>query len=97
MRSLRIDPRTKRLVFSDKLDLPSAIEIYRYFKGRIQVVFGIGTNLTNDTRIPALNIVMKMTRCNGQPVAKITDSPGKTTGEDQTFMAYLRQVFNKPV
>ena len=93
---LKIDPRTKRLVFSDGLDLPGAIKIYRYFKGRIQVVFGIGTNLTNDTRIPALNIVMKMNGCNGQPVAKITDSPGKTTGVDETFMAYLRQVFNKP-
>ena len=95
-RHLRIDPRTKRLVFSDGLDLPRAIEIYRYFKGRIQVSFGIGTNLTNDTRIPSLNIVMKMTGCNGQPVAKITDSPGKTTGVDETFMAYLRQVFDKP-
>jgi nicotinate phosphoribosyltransferase len=93
---LRIDPRTKRLVFSDGLNLPGALEIYRHFKGRIQVSFGIGTNLTNDTRIPALNIVMKMTGCNGQPVAKITDSPGKTTGVDETFMAYLRQVFNKP-
>jgi nicotinate phosphoribosyltransferase len=96
-KKLKIDPRTKRLVFSDGLDLPRAIEIYRHFKGRIQVSFGIGTNLTNDTKIPALNIVMKMTGCNGQPVAKITDSPGKTTGVDETFMAYLRQVFNKPL
>ena len=95
-RRLRIDPRAKRLVFSDGLDLRRAMEIYKYFKGRIQVVFGIGTNLTNDTRIQPLNIVMKMTGCNGQPVAKITDSPGKTTGKDETFMAYLRQVFHKP-
>jgi nicotinate phosphoribosyltransferase len=58
--------------------------------------FGIGTNLTNDTPIPTINIVMKMTSCNGQPVAKISDSPGKTVGGDNTFMAYLRQVFNKP-
>jgi nicotinate phosphoribosyltransferase len=96
-KKLRIDPRTKRLVFSDGLDLPRTLAIYRHFKGRIQISFGIGTNLTNDTPIPALNIVMKMTRCNGQPVAKISDSPGKTTGVDKTFMAYLRQVFNKPV
>ncbi|MDR2779874.1 MAG: nicotinate phosphoribosyltransferase [Synergistaceae bacterium] len=95
-KKLRIDPRIKRLVFSDGLDLPSALAIYRHFKGRIQVSFGIGTNLTNDTPIPALNIVMKIMGCNGQPVAKISDSPGKTTGEDETFMAYLRQVFNKP-
>jgi nicotinate phosphoribosyltransferase len=95
-KKLRIDPRTKRLVFSDSLDLRRAIAIYRYFKGRIQTSFGIGTNLTNDTPIPALNIVMKMTSCNGQPVAKISDSPGKTTGVDPTFMAYLRQVFGMP-
>jgi len=95
-RKLKIDPRTKRLVFSDSLDLPGALAIYKYFRGRIQTSFGIGTNLTNDTPIPALNIVMKMNSCNGQPVVKISDSPGKTTGVDPTFMAYLRQVFGKP-
>ncbi len=94
-RKLRIDPRTKRLVFSDSLDLPHAVAIYKHFKGRIQTSFGIGTNLTNDTSIPALNIVMKMTSCNGQPVAKLSDSPGKTLCEDETFMAYLRQVFGR--
>ncbi|MDR3331470.1 MAG: nicotinate phosphoribosyltransferase [Synergistaceae bacterium] len=95
-KKLKVDSRTKRLVFSDGLDLPRALAIYRYFKGRMPTSFGIGTNLTNDTPIPALNIVMKMTSCNGQPVSKISDSPGKTTGADDAFMAYLRQVFNKP-
>jgi nicotinate phosphoribosyltransferase len=94
-KKLHIDPRTKRLVFSDSLDLQRALAIYRHFNGRIQTTYGIGTNLTNDTPIPALNIVMKMVSCNGQPVAKISDSPGKTTGVDPTFMAYLRQVFDK--
>lgn len=94
-RKLRIDPRTKRLVFSDGLDLPRAVAIYRRFKSRIQTSFGIGTNLTNDTPIPPLNIVMKMTSCNGQPVAKLSDSPGKTLCDDETFMAYLRQVFGR--
>jgi len=37
---------------------------------------------------------MKMLRCNGQPVAKLSDSPGKTLCEDETYLAYLRQVFN---
>jgi nicotinate phosphoribosyltransferase len=95
-KKLGIDPKTKRLVFSDSLDIPRAISIYRHFCGRIQTSFGIGTNLTNDTPIPALNIVMKMIKCNGQPVAKISDSAGKTTCVDPTFMAYLRQVFSKP-
>ena len=76
-------------------DLPRALDIYRHFKGRIRTSFGIGTNLTNDTPIQALNIVMKMVSCNGQPVVKISDSPGKTSDGDRTFMAYLRKVFNK--
>lgn len=93
---LRIDPRTKSLVFSDSLDLPSALELHRHFRGRVQVGFGIGTNLTNDTPHPPLNLVMKMIACNGQTVAKISDSPGKTLCEDETFLAYLRQVFSVP-
>ena len=58
--------------------------------------FGIGTNLTNDMGLRTLNIVMKLTHCNGQPVAKLSDSPGKLLCDDETFLAYLRQVFNVP-
>jgi nicotinate phosphoribosyltransferase len=91
---LRIDARTKRLVFSDALTVPKALSLYRHFADRVQTGFGIGTKLTNDTGIPALNIVMKMVRCNGQPVAKLSDTPGKSQCKDETFIAYLRQVFN---
>ena len=91
---LRIDAHSKRLVFSDGLDLPKALKIYDHFADRVQCGFGIGTNLTNDLGMPALNIVMKLVECNGQPVAKLSDSPGKTLCQDQTFLAYLRQVFN---
>lgn len=41
-----------------------------------------------------LNIVLKLGECNGQSVAKISDSPGKTMTDNDTFLAYLRQVFN---
>ena len=91
---LRIDPHTKRLVFSDGLDIPTALKLYRHFADRTQAGFGIGTNLSNDMGLETLHIVMKLTRCNGQPVAKLSDSPGKTMCDDQTFLAYLRQVFN---
>lgn len=91
--NLRIDARTKRLVFSDGLDIPRAIELYRHFGHRTQLGFGIGTHLSNDVGLTPLNIVMKLTRCNDQPVAKLSDSPGKTLCDDQTFLAYLRQVF----
>lgn len=92
--TLGIDPTTKRLVFSDGLNIPRALALYRHFQGRIRTSFGIGTDLSNDTPHKALNIVMKMTACNGQPVAKLSDTPGKTLCEDGTFLAYLRQVFN---
>ena len=96
-RALRIDPTDKRLVFSDALDIPRALKLYHHFRGRIQTSYGIGTDLSNDTPHKALNIVMKITACNGQPVAKLSDAPGKTLCEDETFLAYLRQVFNHPV
>jgi nicotinate phosphoribosyltransferase len=95
-RKLRIDPATKRLVFSDGLNIPRALELHRHFFGRIQTSFGIGTDLSNDTPHKALNIVMKIVSCNGQPVAKLSDAQGKTLCEDETFLAYLRQVFHHP-
>ncbi len=91
---LRIDGRTKRLVFSDSLTIPRALELYRYFAERTQLGFGIGTSLSNDMGLQTLHIVMKLTHANGQPVAKLSDSPGKTMCEDETFLAYLRQVFS---
>jgi nicotinate phosphoribosyltransferase len=93
---LRIDPHTKRLVFSDSLDVPRALDLYRRFADRTQLGFGIGTHLSNDVGLTPLNIVMKLTRCNDQPVAKLSDSPGKTLCKDETFLAYLRQVFGVP-
>ncbi|WP_343628117.1 nicotinate phosphoribosyltransferase [Roseateles sp.] len=93
---LRIDAHSKRLVFSDALDMPKALALYRHFADRVQLGFGIGTKLSNDMGLATLNIVMKLTHVNGQPVAKLSDSPGKTMCEDQTFLAYLRQVFGVP-
>jgi nicotinate phosphoribosyltransferase len=89
----RIDPRTKTLIFSDMLTVPRTIELYRRFHGRCQLAFGIGTHLTNDLGHEPLQIVIKMIRCNGQPVAKLSDTPGKNMCEDERYLAYLRQVF----
>jgi nicotinate phosphoribosyltransferase len=89
----RVDPRTKQLIFSDQLSFPLAIQIARQFHGRAPTAFGIGTNLTNDLGYEPINIVLKMTECNGQPVAKVSDAPGKTVSKDAGYLAYLRQVF----
>ncbi len=93
---MRIDPRTKTMVFSDSLDVPLAIRLFDYFRGRVRTSFGIGTNLTNDLGYEPLQIVIKMTRCNGQPVAKISDEPSKAMDYDPSYVAYLRQVFQVP-
>ncbi|MHA3092086.1 nicotinate phosphoribosyltransferase [Acinetobacter brisouii] len=90
---LKIDSKTKMLTFSDGLDLERAWNLHQYFKDRFKVSFGIGTNLTNDMGLKPLNIVLKLVECNGQSVAKISDSPGKTMTDNDTFLAYLRQVF----
>ena len=93
-KQLKIDSKTKMLTFSDGLDIEKAWSLHNYFKDRFQVSFGIGTNLTNDMGQKALNIVLKLVECNGQSVAKISDSPGKTMTDNDTFLAYLRQVFD---
>ena len=90
----RVDPRTKTLIFSDALTVPRTIELYQRFRGRCQLAFGIGTNLTNDLGYEPLQIVIKMVRCNGQPVAKLSDTPSKNMCDDEKYMAYLRQVFD---
>ncbi len=96
-KKLRIDPHTKRVVFSDSINFEIAVAIHKKFADRIQPAFGIGTNLTNDTGVPALNIVMKLVSCNGQAVAKISDTPGKILNVDEAFLNYLSQVFGKPL
>lgn len=91
---LKINPKTKMLNFSDGLTLQKAWALYLHFNDRFQLGFGIGTHLTNDMGQTPLNIVLKLVECNGQSVAKISDSPGKTMTDNDTFLAYLRQVFD---
>jgi len=90
--SMKIDPKTKALVFSDGLDIPTAIKLFEHFKDRIKVSFGIGTNLTNDLGVPALQNVMKLVSVNGNPVAKLSDNPSKCICEDSNFLNYLKSI-----
>ena len=75
--------------------MPLAVRLPEYFKGS-HTAFGIGTNLTNDLGYQLIQIVIKMTRCNGQPVAKISDEPSKAMDYDPSYVAYLREVFQVP-
>ena len=88
---LGIDPAGKTLLFSDSLDFARAHELYEHFKDRTKVAFGIGTYISNDTKVPALNIVMKTTMCNGMDVAKISDTPGKGMCKNPDYVHYLKR------
>lgn len=95
---LGIDPMSKVLVFSDNLDLSRAVELYKHFASRINLSFGIGTRLTCDIpQVKPLNIVIKLVECNGKPVAKLSDSPGKTICHDKAFVRALRKAFDLPL
>ena len=88
---LGIDPKTKTLLFSDSLDFERADKLFRHFNGRAKVGFGIGTYISNDTDVEALNIVMKTTACNGQDVAKISDVAGKGMCKNPDYVDYLQR------
>ncbi|MFH0257273.1 nicotinate phosphoribosyltransferase [Vibrio rumoiensis] len=92
---LGIEPSSKVLVFSDGLSLTKAIEIYQHFAHRVQTSFGIGTKLTCDIpNVDSLNIVLKLTACQGKPVAKISDEPGKSMCRDEDYLKALKQAFH---
>lgn len=95
-RALGLDPATRLAVYSDGLDPDAMIRIHRHVAGRMLTAFGVGTNLTNDTGLAPLDIVIKMVSLNGRPTAKISDSPGKGMCEDTTFLRYLSGVFGIP-
>jgi nicotinate phosphoribosyltransferase len=95
-KKMKVDARSKIAVFSDGLSFPKALEITKYFKDRIITSFGIGTNLTNDIMDKPVQIVIKMTQCQGSPVAKLSDSPGKNMCKDDGYLEYLKNVFHFP-
>lgn len=94
---LGIDAREKRLIYSNSLTLPHALELFHRFRGRARLGFGIGTNLTNDLGIEPLDIVIKMTHLNGQAVAKLSDDPGKAMSPDPEYLDNLRSVYRRKV
>lgn len=83
-----IDPLEKTIVFSDGLDLRTIITLADHFNGRIKVLFGWGTTLTNDLGLKANNIVMKAVAVEGVSTVKLSDDEGKHTGEARTIARY---------
>lgn len=93
-KKLGIDPKTKTLLFSDSLDFERATKIYETYKDKAKIAFGIGTFISNDTDVEPLNIVMKVTKCNGQDVAKISDVEGKGMCKNSDYVDYLNRCIN---
>ncbi len=91
-KDLGIDPQEKTIVFSDGLDMDAIVGLADYFGGKINIVFGWGTTLTNDMGLPTNKIVMKAIRADGYGTVKTSDEPGKYTGEKQDVDGVLSEV-----
>ena len=93
------DPRKKRGMFSDALDVDLIIALHSKFHGRMRVSFGWGTFATNDFRdchprgadtLDPVSLVCKVTEANGRSAVKLSDNPEKATGSPSEIARYLR-------
>lgn len=92
---LGIDPKSKTLLFSDSLNFKKANNIFWHFRGQADLAYGIGTYITNDTSAEPLNIVIKPVKCNGWPVAKLSDAAGKCMCTDEEYLTDLRRSISR--
>ncbi|MEY8830420.1 nicotinate phosphoribosyltransferase [Sedimentitalea sp. XS_ASV28] len=91
------DPKEKRVIFSDGLDVEKIIELSREFAGETNASFGWGTLLTNDFRglvpddaLAPFSLVCKAVAANGRPTVKLSDNPEKAMGPPDEIERYKR-------
>jgi nicotinate phosphoribosyltransferase len=93
------DPRQKRLIASDGLDVEDIVRLHEYFDGRIRFSAGWGTLLTNDFRgchprgwdtLEPLSLVCKLKTVEGRPAVKLSDNAHKATGPEAEIARYRR-------
>jgi nicotinate phosphoribosyltransferase len=93
------DPRRKRLIASDGLDVAEIVRLHEYFHGRIRFSAGWGTLLTNDFRgchprgehdLEPISLVCKLVSVEGRPAVKLSDNPRKSTGPAGQIERYRR-------
>lgn len=95
-----IDPATKTVIFSDGLDIKQIVALQDRFGGRLNVLFGWGTTLTNDLGLTANNVVMKATHVRDTrrqvetDTVKLSDDAGKHTGRAAKVAQY-QTIFEK--
>lgn len=96
-RSLGIDPKTKQVIFSNALDVDSAIDIQRYAVNYCQPSFGIGTHFTNDfDGVKPMNIVIKLIAAKiteswdfYNDTCKLSEDTGKHTGRPDVVRRFM--------
>lgn len=100
------DPRRKRLIASDALDVEEILELETYFQNRIRFSAGWGTLLTNDFRgchprgendLEPISLVCKIVTAEGRPAVKLSDNPRKATGPEDEIERYRRVFGTVPV
>lgn len=91
-KKLGLDATKKKAVYSDSLTTVKALAIHEQYKDKIQCSFGIGTHLTNDLGLEPLNIVIKLTKLNGRPVVKLSDSSGKVMCKDEVYITWMKEM-----
>ena len=91
------DPKEKRIIFSDGLDVDTILDLQQRFSGRTRVSFGWGTLLTNDFRglapgngLAPFSLVCKAVSADGRPTVKLSDNPNKATGPADEIARYRR-------
>jgi nicotinate phosphoribosyltransferase len=93
------DPRRKRLIASDGLDVDGILRLHEYFHGRIRFSAGWGTLLTNDFRdchprgedgLEPISLVCKLMTVEGRPAVKLSDNMRKATGPVEEIGRYRR-------
>ena len=101
LKKFGIDPKTKTIVFSNALDFPYAVDLYKKFSDKVNVSFGIGTNLTCDMGVSGFkpsNVVMKLMRCRmsekdpWEECVKLSDDLGKTMGDKEQVEIAKKQL-----
>ncbi|MDR3736191.1 MAG: nicotinate phosphoribosyltransferase [Acidobacteriaceae bacterium] len=95
------DPRTKRLIASDALDVDVILALHAHFDSRIRFSAGWGTFLTNDFRdcnpqggdaFDPVSLVCKLTEVDGRPAVKLSDNYAKALGPQDEIDRY-RKIF----
>ncbi|WP_185882288.1 nicotinate phosphoribosyltransferase [Blattabacterium cuenoti] len=93
-----INPLNKTIIFSDNLNPNTVAKIASFCKKKINSLFCIGTNFTNDVGVNTLNIVIKMIKTNPKNkwiyVVKLSDNHTKSTGQ-KNMIHLVKQIVKK--